>query len=64
LANWAASVWLGCITRVGRCSCSTAQAIVAVFPVPVAPSRTTSFSPVRMRRWMSAMAVGWSPEGT
>lgn len=35
----AASVLLGCITSIGRCSRSASQAMVAVFPVPVAPSR-------------------------
>ena len=45
LANWAASVLLGCITSVGRCTRSASQATVAVLPVPVAPSRTTSCSP-------------------
>ena len=38
------------MTRVGRCSRSMSQAVVADLPVPVAPSSTTSFSPPRMRR--------------
>ncbi len=38
-------------------------AVVADLPVPVAPSRTTSFSPARMRFSSSAMAAGWSPLG-
>ena len=35
----------GAITSVGRCSRSMSQAVVADFPVPVAPSSTTSRSP-------------------
>ena len=63
LANCAASVLLGCITRIGRCTCSATQATVAVLPVPVAPSSTTSCSPPLIRLTISAIAVGWSPEG-
>ena len=40
LASCAASVLLGASTRVGRCSRSTSQAVVALLPVPVAPSST------------------------
>ena len=64
LANCAASVLFGSMTRVGRCSFSASQAIVAVLPVPVAPSSTVSFSPARIRRSIAAMACGWSPAGT
>ena len=39
------------------------QAAVADLPVPVAPSRTTSFCPARRRRSRSSMAAGWSPDG-
>ena len=39
LQSCAASVLLCAITSAGRCSCSMIQAIVAVLPVPVAPSR-------------------------
>jgi hypothetical protein len=53
----------GAMTRVGRWTCSTTQAVVADLPVPVAPSSTTSFSPPLMRRAISSMAVGWSPLG-
>jgi hypothetical protein len=64
LANWAARVLFGCMTRAGRWSRSTAHATDAVLPVPVAPRRTTSCSPARIRRSMSSIAVGWSPEGS
>ena len=37
------------MTSTGRCSCSATQATVAVLPVPVAPSRTVSFSPSLIR---------------
>ena len=37
---------------------------MAVFPVPVAPSRTVSRSPAGYRRSISAIALGWSPDGT
>jgi hypothetical protein len=63
LANWAASVLLGCITRIGRWSRSATHAIVAVLPVPVAPSRTTSLTPPLIRRAISSIAAGWSPDG-
>jgi len=63
LASWAASVLFGAITRVGRWSFSIIHAVVADLPVPVAPSRTTSFSPALMRLARSAMAAGWSPLG-
>ncbi len=58
LANWAVSVLLGSITSIGRCSRSAIQAIVAVLPVPVAPSSTTSFSPAWMRLAISSIACG------
>ena len=63
LANCAASVLLGCITSSGRWSCSATHATVAVLPVPVAPSSTTSWSPPEMRRVISLIAAGWSPDG-
>jgi hypothetical protein len=53
----------GAITRVGRCTCSISQAVVADLPVPVAPSRTTSLSPALILLASSAIAVGWSPLG-
>src|SRR6266700_7812501 len=40
------------------------QAMVAVLPVPVAPSSTVSFAPARTPRSIAAMACGWSPAGT
>src|ERR1700757_598410 len=52
------------MTSTGRCSFSATHATVAVFPVPVAPSSTVSFSPARTRLSISAIAVGWSPAGT
>src|SRR4051794_6111027 len=52
------------MTRTGRCTRSVSQPTVAVLPVPVAPSRTTSCSPETIRRSRSAMAVGWSPDGS
>jgi hypothetical protein len=52
------------MTSVGRCTCSTSQAVVADLPVPVAPSRTTSFSPALIRSASSLIAVGWSPDGS
>ena len=63
LANCAARVLLGSMTRVGRCSRSASQAIVAVLPVPVAPSSTVCFSPALTRRSISSIAAGWSPAG-
>ena len=63
MASWAARVLLGAMTSVGRCTCSISQAVVADLPVPVAPSRTTSFSPAWIRVARSAIAAGWSPLG-
>src|SRR3954468_8590679 len=52
------------MTSVGRCTCSISHAVVADLPVPVAPSRTTSFSP-ELTFWASCLiAAGWSPEGS
>ena len=51
-------------TSVGRCTCSISQAVVADLPVPVAPSRTTSFSPALTAPPSSAIACGWSPLGS
>jgi hypothetical protein len=53
----------GAITKVGRCSRSMSQAVVADLPVPVAPSNTLSFAPARMRSVNASMADGWSPDG-
>ena len=51
-------------TSVGRCSRSTSHAVVALLPVPVAPSSTVCRFPARTRRASSLMAAGWSPDGT
>src|SRR5690606_37566689 len=64
LAICAASVLFGSSTNVGRCRRSINQAVVADFPVPVAPSSTTCFSPALIRRSSSSMACGWSPAGS
>ena len=40
------------------------QAVVADLPVPVAPRSTTSCSPPLIRLVISAIAAGWSPEGS
>ena len=50
------------ITRVGRCSRSINQAVVADLPVPVAPSSTLSLAPDPMRSVNASMAAGWSPD--
>src|SRR5687767_7080405 len=39
------------------------HAVVADFPVPVAPSRTVSVTPELTRSASALMAAGWSPEG-
>src|SRR6185437_7528721 len=49
--------------RAGRWTCSMIQAIVAVLPVPVAPSMVWKRSPATMPSESSAIAVGWSPVG-
>jgi hypothetical protein len=54
---------LGASTSVGRWTRSISQAVVADLPVPVAPSRTTSFSPASTREASSVIAWGWSPLG-
>ena len=46
------------MSNVGRCTCSINHAVVADFPVPVAPRSTMSFSPAWTRLVSSAMAVG------
>src|SRR5688572_15830020 len=51
------------MTRVGRWTASTNQAVVADLPVPVAPRSTVSCSPALTRRARSAIAAGWSPAG-
>jgi hypothetical protein len=63
LQSCAASVLLCAITSVGRCTCSTIHAIVAVLPVPVAPRSVWKRSPASMPSDSPAIAVGWSPVG-
>ena len=52
------------MTSIGRWTCSATHATVAVLPVPVAPRSTTSCSPPWMRLVISAIAAGWSPDGS
>ena len=47
----------------GRCVASIILAIVKVFPVPVAPSKTWFFSPLFKPSTNSTIALGWSPAG-
>jgi hypothetical protein len=47
----------------GRWTCSMIQAIVAVLPVPVAPSRVWNRSPAEIPLESSAIASGWSASG-
>ncbi len=61
--SWAASDLLGSMMRVGRCTCSIIQAMVAVFPEPVMPWRVWYASPRFTPVVSAVMAVGWSPEG-
>src|SRR5205814_176095 len=63
LQSWAASVLLCAITSAGLPTSSIVQAIVAVLPVPVAPTRVWNFSPPRRLSASVAIAVGWSPVG-
>jgi hypothetical protein len=63
LQSCAASVLLWAITSAGRCSSSISQAIVAVLPVPVAPSSVWPRLPSRSDAASSAIARGWSPVG-
>src|SRR5215510_16061621 len=51
------------MTRTGRCTRSASQAIVAVLPVPVAPSSTLSLAPPLTRFSSASIASGWSPDG-
>jgi hypothetical protein len=37
--------------------------VVALLPVPVAPSSTTCWSPRLIRFANSSIAAGWSPDG-
>jgi hypothetical protein len=51
------------ITSVGFWTCSTVQAMVAVLPVPVAPSSVWNRSPAFSPSAISSIACGWSPVG-
>jgi len=62
-ASWAASDLLGSRINVGRWTLSMSQAMVAVFPLPVMPSRVWNRNPSRTPSARVAIAVGWSPEG-
>ena len=63
MASWAASDLLGAITRVGFCTCSIVQAMVADLPEPVMPRRVWKRSPRRMPSDSASIALGWSPAG-
>src|SRR3974390_2445161 len=51
------------MTRVGRPTWATVHAMVAVFPLPVMPSRVWNRSPSVIPRLSAVMALGWSPAG-
>jgi hypothetical protein len=63
LQSCAASVLLWAITSAGLPISSIVQAMVAVFPVPVAPTSVWNCSPPRRLSASVAIAVGWSPVG-
>ena len=63
LQSWAASDLFGAITRVGFWICSIAQAIVAVLPVPVAPSSVENRSPFWTRSTIPRIGIGLIPGG-
>ena len=48
---------------VGRCTCSMVQAMVALLPLPVMPSRVWKRSPRSTPALRAAIALGWSPAG-
>ena len=64
LQSCAASVLLCAMISVGFWISSMSQAIVAVLPVPVAPSSVWKRSPARIDSASFAIAAGWSPVGT
>ncbi len=51
------------MTSAGRWSFSIVQAIVAVFPVPVAPRIVWKRLPSATEAAISSIARGWSPMG-
>ncbi len=59
----AASVLLGAITSVGRCTCWITLAMVKVLPDPVTPSRVRCARPPSRPSVSARMASGWSPAG-
>ena len=63
MQSCAASVLLWAITSAGRCSFSIVHAIVAVFPVPVAPRMVWKRFPAATEAAISSIARGWSPRG-
>src|SRR5581483_433460 len=63
LQSWAASVLLWAMTSAGLPTSSIVHAIVAVLPVPVAPTRVWKRSPSWRPADSSAIARGWSPVG-
>ena len=54
---------LGAMISVGRWTASIVQAMVALLPLPVMPSRVWKRSPRTTPSDSWAMAVGWSPAG-
>src|SRR5205823_1541973 len=63
LQSCAASVLLWAITSAGLPTCSIVHAIVAVLPVPVAPTSVVYLSTSRSASLSVAIALGWSPVG-
>ena len=63
MQSCAASVLLCAMTSAGRWSFSIVQAIVAVLPVPVAPSSVWKRLPPSIDAAISSIARGWSPIG-
>jgi len=60
LQSCAARVLLCAITRLGRCTCSMVNAIVAVLPEPVTPSMVWKRSPSAIPWASPSRAFGWS----
>src|SRR5207302_7983615 len=63
LQSCAASVLLWAITSAGLPTFSIVQAIVAVLPVPVAPTSVWNRSPATRPSPSVSIARGWSPVG-
>ena len=62
--NWAASVLLWVIIRVGFWVASITFAIVYVFPDPVTPKRVLYWFPAFIESLKAFIATGWSPAGS